>query len=105
MLMGFIIWSIASLIFFYIGVSALKSDKAVGFFTFGEVPVIENVKDYNKSVAKLWIIYSVIFEIIGIPLCCLEQNSPLILLLMPAVVIWVISLIIIYLKIESKFRK
>ena len=105
MLAGFIIWSIVSIILFFLGISTLKSDKAVGFFTIGKPPEIENIRDYNKSVVKLWFVYAIIFEVIGIPLCYLEQNSPQVILLVFAVLIWAISLIAVYLKIESKYRK
>ena len=105
MVIAFIMWSIVSLVLFFIGISCLKSDKPVGFFTFGKPPVIENIKRYNQAVAKLWFAYAIIFEIIGVPLFKLEQNSPRVILLVFAVMIWVISLIAVYLKIEAKYRK
>ena len=105
MIMGFIIWSVVCALFFYIGISCLKSNSAVGFFTFGKPPVTENIKGYNKAVAKLWFVYAILFEIIGLPLLKLEQNSPRVILLVFAILIWVISLIAVYLKIESKYRK
>lgn len=105
MVMAFVIWSAVCALFIGIGISCIKSSIAVGFFTFTEPSDVKDISGYNKAVAKLWMIYAVIFEIIGIPLLYLKQNSPMILLLMPLAIIWVISLIIVYLKIESKFRK
>ena len=105
MVMAFVIWSAVCALFIGIGISCNKSSVAVGFFTFTESPEVKDINGYNKAVAKLWFVFGGIFEITGVPLLYLKQNSPLILLLMPVVIIWVISLIIAYLKIESKFRK
>ena len=103
--MAFIIWSAGAVTLLCIGVSCAKSDKAAGFFTFGEPPVIEDIKSYNKAVAKLWAVFAVIFEIIGIPFLYLKQNSPLVIPVIFAVLLWVILLIVFYLKIENKYRK
>lgn len=105
MIIAFIIWSVIAAIFVGIGISCLNADKAVGFFTIGKTPIMKDNKRYNKAVARLWIVFAVIFEVIGIPLFSLEQNSPRVILLVFAVLIWVIALIVSYLKIESKHRK
>lgn len=104
MSIGFIIWSIVALILLSIGFSCRKSDTAVGFFTFSEPPIVSNVKDYNNKVGLLWIISAIVFEIIGIPLLFLKQNSPLFIPIIFAVIIWVIVLIVVYLRIEEKYK-
>ena len=105
MIIAFVIWSAVCAVFIGIGISCLKSDKAVGFFTTGKPPVMKDDKRYNRAVAKLWFVFAAIFEVIGIPLFTLEQNSPQVILLVFAVLICVISFIAFYLKIESKHRK
>ena len=105
MIIAFIIWSIVAILLAFIGISGLKSDKPVGFFTFVTPPVVKDIKRYNKAVAKLWVVSAIIFEIIGIPLYYLEQNSPLFIIVIFAVLIWLIALIAGYFKIESKFKK
>lgn len=105
MVAGFVIWSVVSVIFICIGISCVKSTDVVGFFTFGEPPVVEDVKAYNKAVGILWFVYAVVFEIIGIPILFLEQNSPFFIFIIFPVVIWVISLIVIYLRIENKYTR
>lgn len=104
MSIGFIIWSVVALIFLSIGFSCRKSDEAVGFFSFAEPPTVSNVKDYNNKVGLLWIISSIVFEIIGIPMLFLKQNSPLVILIVFAIIIWVIVLIVVYLRIEEKYN-
>jgi len=105
MIIGFIIWSIVTILFICIGISSRKSKEAVGFFSGCKPPVIKDIKRYNNAVSRLWFVSAGIFEIIGIPLLLLEQNSlwfiPCILL----VVIGVILMAVVYLGIETKYKE
>lgn len=105
MIIGFIIWSMVSVLFLVIGMSCRRSDKAVGFFTFVEPPVVNDIKAYNKAVSVLWIVFAAVFEIIGVPLLLLKQNSLAFVFVILAVVFWVILLAVIYLRIESKYKR
>lgn len=105
MMIGFIIWSIVAVIFLGIGISCRKSSEAVGFFTFVKPPIVENVERYNNAVSVLWFFFAGVFEILGIPLLILKQNSPLFIPVIFAVVILDIVTIIIYIKIEAKYKK
>lgn len=105
MIIGFVIWSIAAVIFLGIGVSCRKSTGAAGFFTFVKPPAVENVEQYNHAVSVLWFVTAGVFEIIGIPLLVLKQNSPLFIPLVFAVMVLVITMIIAYIKIEEKYKK
>lgn len=105
MIVGFVVWSIVAIIFIGIGISCRKSKEAVGFFTFVKPSVIEDIEHYNNAVSTLWIIAAVVLEVIGIPILFLEQNSPLFILIMFAVIILVIAMMIAYLKIENHYTK
>lgn len=105
MIIAFIIWSIVAVLFLAIGISSRKSREAVGFFTFTKPPVIENIEAYNRAVSNLWIVTALIFELLGIPFLFLKQNSPWFLLIIFAVFIWVITMMVCYMKIEGKYRK
>ena len=105
MAVAFIIWSIIATLFFVVGFSCRKSKNAVGFFTFSKPPVIEDIKGYNQAVSVLWFVFATIYEIIGVSLFFIEQNSPVVFLLILAVFIWVILLIFAYLRIEAKYKK
>ena len=105
MIIGFIIWSMVSVLFLVIGMSCRRSDKAVGFFTFVKPPIVNDIKAYNKAVSVLWIVSAAVFEIIGIPFLFIKQNSPIFVLIILAVVLWSILLAVIYLKIEAKYKK
>lgn len=104
MLIGFVIYSAAALIFAAIGLCAWKSKTAVGFFTFVKPPAVKNIKKYNHAVSILWFIFSIVLEIIGIPILFIEQNSPVGIVIPFAVVFLVISMIIAYLRIEAKYK-
>lgn len=102
---GFIIWSIVAIIFMMIGISAWWSKQEVGFFTFSKPPKMKEVVKYNHAVGKLWFSFAIILEIIGIPILFIEQNSPISIFLILEVVILIITIIIIYLRIEKKYRQ
>ena len=102
MIIGFVIWSLCTLVFLFIAFSCLKSETAVGFFTFVNPPVVRDVKRYNKSVAILWFVFAIVFEILGALMLFLEQNSPGVIGLVFGALLWVIGLILGYLIIASR---
>ena len=105
MIIGFIIWSIVTVIFVGIGISCHKSNEAVGFFTGCKPPVVEDVKRYNKAVSKLWFVAAGVYEVMGVPLLFLEQDSLLFVPIIFGVVIGLIIMMVVYLKIEAKYKK
>jgi len=72
---GFIIWTIMSLVLAGIGVWALKSRKAVGFFAGVNPPEVSDVRRYNRAVAVLWFIYAALFELLGLPFLFARHHS------------------------------
>ena len=104
MIAGFIIWSIVALFLLGIGVWSWKSNKAVGFFSGVKPPEVSDVRKYNHSVAVLWFAYAALFELLGIPLLFLKQNSAGFLLSILGVPVISIALMIIYNRILSRYR-
>ena len=105
MIIGFIIWSIVTVIFLGIGISCHKSNEAVGFFTGCKPPVVDDVKRYNKAVSKLWFVAAGVYEVMGVPLLFLEQNSLLFITIIFAVIIGLIVMMVVYLKTEAMYKK
>ena len=101
--MGFIIWTIISIFFVYIGITTRRSSIPVNLFTFSDVPKVNDVKGYNRAVSNLWLVFTVLFEMIGISLMFIKQNSPFVVLIVLGVVFLVIGMMIVYTKIESKY--
>ncbi len=104
-MIGFLFWSIVAVVFMGIGISNRKSEQAVGFFTGVKPPVVRDVKRYNHAVSMLWFISAVLFEIMGVPLLFLEQNSPVFMFVIFGVVFLIIGMIIGYLRIETKYKE
>jgi len=104
MLTAFAIWSITALLFAGIGVSIRRSDKPTGFFTFVKPPAVSDTRRYNHAVAVLWIVSAVFLEMLGVPFLFIEQNSPAGILIILAVAVLVIAMMIIFGRIEAKYR-
>ena len=102
--MGFILWTLITLVFVYIGITTRKSNIPVNLFTFGDVPKVNDIKRYNKAVSNLWLVFTLLFEMIGISLLFIKQNSPFVVLIVLGVVFLVIGMMVAYIKIESKYR-
>ena len=104
-MIGFLFWSIVAVVFMGIGISSRKSEQAVGFFTGVKPPSMRDVERYNHAVSMLWFISAVLFEIMGIPLLFLEQNSPVFMFVIFGTVFLIIGMIIVYLRIEKKYKE
>lgn len=105
MIVGFVIWSIVAIIIALIGRNCRGRKEAVGFFTFVDPPKVKDVKAYNRAVSNLLISAAAVFEALGAFFMFLEQNSPLFIMLMLAIAVWLIALMVVYLKIEAKYKK
>lgn len=99
-MLGFVIWSIVGLFLMGIGVSALFSKKAVGFWANIEVGKVTDVKKYNNAVGILFIIFGLIFILLGTPM--LSEHSVLILFSVIGVMAETIAAMIVYTQVISK---
>lgn len=104
MIIGFVVWTITAVLFLVIGISSWRSEKEVGFFTGVKPPKMKDVTAYNHAVAKIWFCFTGLFEIAGAPLLFIEQNSPVVLLMVIVVFLLIIGVVIAYLRVEAKYR-
>ncbi len=103
--MGFIAWGVAGILMIGIGICALFSKKPVNFWANARVSEINNPKQYNYAVAKLFCLYGIVFIILGIPLLA-GENSAWILLSVIGVMLESIMAMIIYVLVnEEKYKK
>ena len=101
---AFLINSVIALLFLVIGIRCRFLKEPAGFFTYEKTgPAVKDVQGYNRSVSGMWIWFAVLFEIIGIPLLFMKQNSVLVLLYALPVVFMCLGLIIVYLNIRDKY--
>ena len=105
MIAGFIIWSICALLFFVIGLRSRRSKKAAGFWANAKAPEVTDVRKYNHAVSNIWFVLAAAFELLGIPLLFLKQNSPMVFLSVIGVVFLLIGSMTAYVKIENTYRK
>ncbi|MBS7006837.1 hypothetical protein [Anaerostipes sp.] len=104
-IIGFIVWALCGCLMIGLGISAFFSKKAVGFWANIKTFPVNDIRGYNHATGKLFIIYGVIFIVLGMPLLC-EQNTPYILLSVLGVMIETIAIMAIYsLSITKKYRE
>ncbi len=103
MLVAFVMWSAVAVLFLGIGCYVWRARKAVGFFA-GETPEVKNVKSYNRAVGKLWMAGAVLMEGLGVPFLFGEQNSLVFLLPVLGTVALVIGMMVVYTRVETKYR-
>ena len=103
MIIGFVIWSMVSLVLLGIGIRAWKSDKAVSFYTGTKPPEVTDVRKYNRSVAVLWFAYAGLFGLLGLPLLYLKQNKLGFLWSIAGVPVISIALMVVYNRILRRY--
>ena len=105
--MAFVIWLLMSIAFVILGIyaSVSKKEVAFGFWANADTFPVNDVKAYNRAVGKLWIVFGIVFAVLGLPLLK-GQNNPLIILSILGIMIEAIVVMVIYTTvIEKKYRK
>ena len=94
-MIGFIIWSLFGVFIIGLGIKDMFSKNLVGFWANTETIKVKDVKGYNRATGRLFIIYGIVFIILGIPL--LEgQNTPYILWSVIGVMVETIAIMAVY---------
>lgn len=101
-MIGFAIWETCAVLFVGIGIACFVAKKPVGFFANVKPPQIRDVRAYNRAVGKLWLVFDAVFALLGISL--LWPDSPLILLSIVGLMWAIILMILVYLRIEQKYK-
>lgn len=104
-LIAFIIWALLGVFLMGLGVRAFRSKEAVGFWANARTVPMADVALYNRAVGKLWLAAGLVFILLGAPLLLVGQNSALVMISVVGMMLWVIVLMIIYTRIEAKYRK
>ncbi len=88
-MIAFIGWTIVACVFVMMGITHWKSDQVRGMVN-SRIPQIpeKNIKKYNHAVGILYWIFSILLELLGIPLLFLEQNNPIFLITILGTVIF-----------------
>lgn len=106
-MIAFVIWLILACSFVGLGVYSFISKKTVAFsfWANAEVFPVNDIKAYNRTMGKLWIVFGVVFAVLGLPLLK-GQNSPYIIFSILGVMAEAIITMAVYTAvIEKKYRK
>lgn len=104
---AFIIWAIVGLFFVGMGIYDFfsKKEKPFGFWANAETLEVENVKAYNHALGILWMVYGILFILLGVPLIA-GQNSPFIVFsILGAMFISIAAMVVYVTVIEKKYKK
>ena len=100
----FILWTLCCCLLLGIGIYCFRSKKPVGFFANARTFPVKDITGYNRACGKLWIGYSLISILCGLPLLSTE-NPILALVTVLGVVLATLGMILSYvLVIEKKYR-
>ena len=101
---AFVIWMALGILIAALGVYCFFAKKQVGFWANAKTPEMRDVRAYNRAVGKLWLVYAAVFCVLGLPLLR-EQPSALTALSVVGVMLEIVVLIVVYMKIEQKYKK
>lgn len=107
MIISSVIYGLVALAMICIGISQLKSEKPVGFYT-GEKPPskdeISDVKQWNRKHGTMWIAYGIIIVISWICGCILGDDIVAVIPLMGGVIIPLGFMIWLHHRLIGKYR-
>ncbi len=102
---GFVLWLIVGCAFIGLGLYARSSKKVIGFWANTKVFAVTDVKKYNNAVAKLFIVFGIVFIILGLPLLL---NEATIFVFVPSIGVMIesiVAMIVYTVAIEKKYRR
>jgi len=103
--LGFIIWSICGSFFIGLGIYALYSQKAIGFWAGQEVGEVTDIKKYNKAMAKLFSVFGIGFVLLGIPLLGGQNSAGIVIPILGTMFESMIAMAVYIVVIEKKYKK
>lgn len=74
---AFLLWSLFGAAFIILGIYDLRSKKAsaFGFWANADVFPVKDVSAYNKALGKLWIVFGIVFILLGTPFLFMKHNA------------------------------
>ncbi|MBR0462230.1 MAG: hypothetical protein IJJ00_05935 [Erysipelotrichaceae bacterium] len=102
---AFVVWTLVFLTVCGIAAWCFSTDKPVHFFTGASAPDVKDVKKFNKAVGKLWLLYALVLELLGLPLVLGGHKWLSFIIIILGTVFSSIVLAAAYTEIESRHRK
>lgn len=109
MLLAFSIWLAMGVLLIGLGIYDYKAKSARPFGFWANVEAkfsVKNVQAYNKALGKLFVVFGILFILLGLPLLFMEQNSALFMIPVVGTMLLSIGAMVVYtVVIEPKYRK
>ena len=104
-IIGFVLWCVVGCLFISLGIYSFYSQKPMGFWANAKMFEVTDRKKYNAAVGKLFIVFGIVFILLGLPLLA-GQNSPWIFLSVLGALLECIAAMVVYtVVIEERYRK
>lgn len=100
-MVAFVIWALLGVILIIVGIRDMFAKKPAGFWANAETMKVNDVKGYNRATGILFIVYGLVFILLGLPLLG-GQNTPLVLLSIVGVMFETIVLMVVYSTVITK---
>jgi len=106
-IMAFILWILIGIGFLIGGIVALfaKKAKPFGFWANAEVFPVKDAKAYNKALGKLFIVFGIVFMLLGIPLLGGQNSGGVVFTILGTMFLAIFTMVIYVTLIEKKYRK
>ena len=103
--LGFIIWCLCGGFFIVLGIYALFSKKAMGFWAGQEVVEVTDIRKYNNAMAKLFCAMGIGFIFLGIPLLGGQNSAGIVISILGITFESIMAMVIYLVVIERKYKK
>lgn len=101
---AFIIWALCGVLFLALGIHCFFTEKQVSFWANAKAAPVTDIKAFNRAVGRLWCGFAAVFVLLGLPL--LAHSKVLLLLVsVPGTVLECLVLMILFTRIEDRYRK
>lgn len=103
--LGFILWLIVGALLVGMGIAAFFAKKEVGFFSNVKTLPMGDVKAYNRAVGWLFIVYGIVFMLLGLPLLGGQNSAGIIFSILGVMAETIAAMAVYILVIQSKYEK
>ena len=104
-IIGFIMWLVGGALLIVMGIAAFFAKKEVGFFCNVKPLSMKDVKGYNRAVGRLFIVYGIVFMILGLPLLAGQNSGVLLISILGVMVETIVAMAVYILVIQTKYEK
>ena len=104
---AFVIWALLGIAMILWGIYALfsKTARPFGFWANAETLPMKDVKGYNRAVSILFMVFGLLFILIGLPLLFNADGAGIIIPILGSVALSIGSMAVYVTVIEKKYKK